>query len=241
MAVEESTRALCECGCGLPAPIARDTNPKWGHVKGKPCRFRLGHGTPRKYALRAGQQYGRWTLIQPIQPTAGVKEQWLCRCECGAVRNVLVGNLTSGSSLSCGCVRASKLRHIMKHRHDDKTHCVHGHPYTKDNVIVRRFAAGQIQRACKTCSRLTVRLKHAEHRQLILSFKKKCARCPETHPWCLEFHHRDPKTKLFLPNAAKKRSLGALLAEIAKCDVLCSNCHRKLHYEERQRRKTTAA
>ncbi len=34
---------LCECGCGLPAPIAPHTNPKQGRVKGEPMRFVNGH------------------------------------------------------------------------------------------------------------------------------------------------------------------------------------------------------
>lgn len=34
---------LCECGCGLPAPIAKRTNKKLGHVKGQPVRFIVGH------------------------------------------------------------------------------------------------------------------------------------------------------------------------------------------------------
>lgn len=34
---------LCECGCGNPAPIAKATNKKWGHVKGQPSRFVHGH------------------------------------------------------------------------------------------------------------------------------------------------------------------------------------------------------
>lgn len=58
-----------------------------------------------------------------------------------------------------------------------------------------------------------------------------CERCGESHIACLEFHHKDPKKKekalcLVANNWGKKR----LLAEIAKCEVLCSNCHRKHHY-----------
>jgi len=34
---------LCECGCGRPAPIAKMTNTKKGHVKGQPVRFIRGH------------------------------------------------------------------------------------------------------------------------------------------------------------------------------------------------------
>jgi hypothetical protein len=38
------SHALCACGCGQPAPIAKRTNTAKGHVKGQPCRFRQGHG-----------------------------------------------------------------------------------------------------------------------------------------------------------------------------------------------------
>lgn len=34
---------LCECGCGLPAPVAKQTDTRSGHIKGKPMRFILGH------------------------------------------------------------------------------------------------------------------------------------------------------------------------------------------------------
>ena len=66
--------------------------------------------------------------------------------------------------------------------------------------------------------------------------KLSCGECGETHISCLVFHHRDPKTKLFnvsdhsCVTSSKKR----ILAEITKCDVLCKNCHSKLHYEIRQ-------
>lgn len=61
----------------------------------------------------------------------------------------------------------------------------------------------------------------------------KCSRCPETHPATLDFHHRDPMTKkanvshIYL----KGWSLRKVQEEIAKCDILCSNCHRKLHWK----------
>lgn len=34
---------LCECGCGKPAPLAKETRPSRGLVKGQPTRFVLGH------------------------------------------------------------------------------------------------------------------------------------------------------------------------------------------------------
>ena len=34
---------LCECGCGQPAPLAKETNARRNHVKGQPTRFIVGH------------------------------------------------------------------------------------------------------------------------------------------------------------------------------------------------------
>lgn len=35
--------ALCECGCGKPAPIAMRNDRRHGHVKGQAVRFIKGH------------------------------------------------------------------------------------------------------------------------------------------------------------------------------------------------------
>lgn len=37
---------LCECGCGMPAPIAQKTDKKYGHIKGQPQRFIWNHYQP---------------------------------------------------------------------------------------------------------------------------------------------------------------------------------------------------
>jgi hypothetical protein len=67
--------------------------------------------------------------------------------------------------------------------------------------------------------------------------KSKCLKCGENHPGCLDFHHRDPSDKhMEVTKMVKaKCSKAKILKEIAKCDVLCANCHRKLHYEERKK------
>lgn len=39
----EAEIKLCECGCGLPAPIAKRTRTKLGHIKGQPIRMIRGH------------------------------------------------------------------------------------------------------------------------------------------------------------------------------------------------------
>ncbi len=75
-----------------------------------------------------------------------------------------------------------------------------------------------------------------------------CCRCGERDPECLDFHHIDPKTKRFTIGngtlSARERErlgqagdyltclsvgLGDLQREIAKCVLICANCHRKFH------------
>jgi hypothetical protein len=60
-----------------------------------------------------------------------------------------------------------------------------------------------------------------------------CDICRENHPACLEFHHRDPSRKEIdiVRCPGNGWSIERMLREIAKCRVLCSNCHRKLHSE----------
>lgn len=46
----------------------------------------------------------------------------------------------------------------------------------------------------------------------------------------LEFHHKDPSTKLFLIGAYQwKYKPQQVIDEIAKCILLCSNCHKEVH------------
>lgn len=58
-----------------------------------------------------------------------------------------------------------------------------------------------------------------------------CEVCGETHISCLDFHHRNPKDKAFhIARSYHVKKIEVLIEEIAKCRVLCANCHRKLHY-----------
>lgn len=62
-----------------------------------------------------------------------------------------------------------------------------------------------------------------------------CKRCGINDWRVLDFHHRDKQTKEFSIAKATRSgySRERILQEIAKCDVLCANCHRLLHWEEK--------
>ena len=70
----------------------------------------------------------------------------------------------------------------------------------------------------------------AKARKAIYEFKlsNPCEHCGIEDPRVLEFNHTDPSTKKY--NVAEMvksgHSVNSILDEIAKCVVLCANCHR---------------
>lgn len=62
----------------------------------------------------------------------------------------------------------------------------------------------------------------------------KCNRCPENHPACIEFHHKNGREKDDISVATminRGWSKTKILNEINdKCEILCANCHNKIHY-----------
>lgn len=56
----------------------------------------------------------------------------------------------------------------------------------------------------------------------------KCIKCGYSKSiWALDFHHRSDKD-LHIGDG-NTRSFDKIRAELDKCDLLCSNCHRELH------------
>jgi hypothetical protein len=81
---------------------------------------------------------------------------------------------------------------------------------------------------------------YAERKQRLRALKAelRCTRCGFDHPAALEFHHRDPAQKNFqISTKGWQKSWENVLAEVALCDVLCSNCHRIEHDGEGRPRK----
>lgn len=64
-----------------------------------------------------------------------------------------------------------------------------------------------------------------------------CSKCPEKHPDCLDFHHLDSTAKRFSLSSvglSARISWDDFKSESRKCIVLCSNCHRKHHAQEKR-------
>lgn len=48
--------------------------------------------------------------------------------------------------------------------------------------------------------------------------------------WALDFHHRNPEEKKFTIGKYYSRSWEKLKKELDKCDLVCANCHREIHF-----------
>lgn len=61
--------------------------------------------------------------------------------------------------------------------------------------------------------------------------KLSCSNCGENHPSTIEFHHRfNDKEKNVSLMVNDGYSVSKIMKEVRKCDILCANCHRKVHY-----------
>lgn len=108
-----------------------------------------------------------------------------------------------------------------------------GETYT----TVRSYCLGCQNAACRNASLDKEKLKIRRHkkrdtiRAFLNDYKNSCSclTCGETCNACLDFHHLEPDGKRDNISALRNKTLALLKAEIAKCIVLCSNCHRKFH------------
>jgi len=73
--------------------------------------------------------------------------------------------------------------------------------------------------------------KRTRYRQFIWDYlsENPCIVCGEGDPIVLEFDHRDPSEKDFTVSEMIHKGIGIELikSEIKKCDILCSNCHKR--------------
>jgi len=78
--------------------------------------------------------------------------------------------------------------------------------------------------------------RHSKKREEFHQYKTnlKCSVCRENRWWLLDFHHINPEEKEYNMSRITDLSEAKVKEELSKCIVLCSNCHRDLHYKLRQ-------
>ena len=95
---------------------------------------------------------------------------------------------------------------------------------------------------CKSCTTDQTLDRMRKLKSQMIEYKGGCCqRCGyDKYQGALEFHHIDPKEKDFNPSHMKKYAFDdRIKKELDKCDLVCSNCHREIHYELKQKEKET--
>ena len=79
-----------------------------------------------------------------------------------------------------------------------------------------------------------IRDKQAHRKQeAVLLLGNKCNICSQTvHPAAFDFHHINPNEKEKSIKDLLNCSWSRLKVELAKCVLLCANCHREYHYNK---------
>jgi hypothetical protein len=97
----------------------------------------------------------------------------------------------------------------------------------KVNWDERYYENHQHYRSSHNASRNKIREQNAKKVFEYLA-QNPCKNCGESDPIVLEFDHRDKNDKIEnIANLVLNSSWTRIEKEIAKCDVLCANCHRR--------------
>jgi hypothetical protein len=88
--------------------------------------------------------------------------------------------------------------------------------------------------SCRKCEIIRMReSRRALKREIIALAGGKCIICGyDKCVAALDFHHRDPLQKTSNLNRAFNISK-KVIEEISKCDLVCSNCHREIHFNQK--------
>lgn len=86
---------------------------------------------------------------------------------------------------------------------------------------------------CKPCFNAYCSARWKERKvRIVEQFGNICHDCNHSyHPNVYDFHHTDPSTKEMTWTKMRLLSEDKMQAELSKCIMLCSNCHRIRHIE----------
>jgi hypothetical protein len=123
-----------------------------------------------------------------------------------------------------------------------------GETKPEEDFAWRRKSTGERQHYCRVCQAAYNRQHYLANRHLYIDRAAKrtksiaaertaylieffethpCADCGEDDPVVLEFDHAGAEKTFNIGQALRDRRWQRVLEEIAKCEVVCANCHRR--------------
>ena len=106
----------------------------------------------------------------------------------------------------------------------------------KEKKEFYKKTGNSLQSYCKICLLEFQKNRWIERKKEAIIYKgSKCIECGLSYPnepyVIFDFHHSDPKSKKYDWRRMKLLGKKKLNEEIDKCELLCSNCHRKRHHQ----------
>ena len=151
--------------------------------------------------------------MSPLTPTIlSMKRCPACGLE--KPRQAFSVNRAHRDGLQTYCIECSR-EYLRQHyrRHGDKYRVRAANRNKQHRAVLRRIFQEAKAQPCTDCGR----------------------RYP---PYVMDFDHTDPETKRFTIGRDSWRTLIEVRREIAKCEVVCANCHRiRTHRRRSERRR----
>lgn len=135
--------------------------------------------------IKPGVVFGRLTVIERIKTTGYGTAVWLCKCECGTVRNFFSAVLNAGAK-SCGCL----LKDVKLKQTQERAGDIIGRYFGKWLVLEllpKRSKSGGVYFLCKCTGCDTQHDVTSD--TLLRGTSKQCAGCKFAHiPFCKNGH-----------------------------------------------------
>lgn len=111
--------------------------------------------------------------------------------------------------------------------------CVNCH-----RIRTRDAERSRVRRATRGPAQLAKLRKWRDQAAILVELRAvPCADCGvRFEPCAMDFDHRDPTTKRYtVTRMVVRASTEAILVEVAKCDIVCANCHRMRTWQRAER------
>lgn len=123
-------RCLCECGA---ESIVSPGHLKDGHTRSCGCLQKETMQQVR-FIDETGNKYGKLTVLYQYGWMENKREAlWTCQCECGGTAVVQGGNLRTGNTKSCGCIKSYGEEFVARLLNDNKI--PHEREYEFDDLL----------------------------------------------------------------------------------------------------------
>lgn len=118
---------FCVCDCGNTATV-NGYCLRSGHTRSCGCynKERISESSLKDWT---GKKFGRLTVLERaddyISPSNRHLVRWKCRCDCGNIAEVAACDLSTGHTLSCGCLKNETSR-IVNTKHGGRKDRLYG-------------------------------------------------------------------------------------------------------------------